>query len=63
MTNYILTLTGELYHSGIKGMKWGVRRFQNPDGTLTSAGKKRCLIIHLCHRFNHDVTARIIKYN
>lgn len=28
-------------HYGIKGMKWGVRRFQNSDGTLTSAGKKR----------------------
>lgn len=31
----------ELYHHGIKGMKWGVRRFQNKDGTLTAAGKKR----------------------
>lgn len=28
-------------HSGIKGMKWGVRRYQNADGTLTNAGKKR----------------------
>lgn len=31
----------ELYHWGIKGMKWGVRRYQNKDGTLTQAGKKR----------------------
>jgi hypothetical protein len=28
----------ELYHHGIKGMKWGVRRYQNPDGSLTSEG-------------------------
>ena len=31
----------ELYHHGILGQKWGVRRYQNKDGTLTDAGKKR----------------------
>lgn len=31
----------ELYHHGIKGQKWGVRRYQNEDGSLTNAGKKR----------------------
>lgn len=31
----------EIVHSGIKGMRWGIRRYQNPDGTLTAAGKKR----------------------
>lgn len=31
----------ELHHHGIKGQKWGVRRFENVDGTLTQAGKER----------------------
>lgn len=30
-----------LCHHGILGQKWGIRRFQNPDGTLTEAGKRR----------------------
>lgn len=31
----------ELYHHGTKGMKWGIRRYQNKDGSLTALGKKR----------------------
>lgn len=31
----------ELYHHGIKGQKWGVRRYQNEDGSFTAKGKKR----------------------
>lgn len=35
------TAEEDLTHAGIKGMKWGIRRYQNKDGSLTPAGKKR----------------------
>lgn len=44
MESTVYTVSGrafELQHHGIKGMRWGVRRFQEKDGSLTQAGKKR----------------------
>ena len=40
-TSALYTCDPYLAHHGIKGQKWGIRRFQNEDGTLTSAGRKR----------------------
>ena len=33
--------TNDIWHYGIKGQKWGIRRYQNSDGTLTAAGKRQ----------------------
>lgn len=40
-SEYFITRSDELKHYGIQGQKWGVRRFENYDGTLTPEGKER----------------------
>ena len=43
MNNCYIVRPDELYHHGVKGQKWGVRNYQNYDGTLTSKGKARLI--------------------
>ena len=53
MGQYYLIQSDELYHYGVLNMRWGHRRYQNKDGTLTSAGKKRLRKVK--KRLNKDV--------
>ena len=39
----------DLFHYGVKGQKWGVRRFQNKDGTLTAEGRAHCKMLQETH--------------
>lgn len=50
----------ELYHHGIKGQRWGIRRYQNPDGSLTPAGVRR---YGTAENFNRSITKKgVIQY-
>ena len=51
MSRYGYIAHSELQHHGIKGMHWGIRRYQNPDGSLTEEGKRKY--------YTHDTAKRI----
>ena len=51
----MVVYSDELCHYGIRGMRWGIRRYQNPDETLTEAGRKR---ISKLHDSNSRLTGR-----
>ena len=59
---YIIRDEEYLEHHGIKGQKWGIRRYQNDDGTLTEAGKKRYLGENGKKNWNEDIMNAYLDY-
>ena len=49
---YAVRYSDSLSHHGIKGMRWGIRRFQNEDGSLTADGRKRYSLGERLHKLN-----------
>ena len=54
-------MSNEFIHSGIKGMKWGVRNYQNKDGSLTKAGRARHAKIEDKFKSNKEKAAELEK--
>lgn len=54
-------MDNELKHYGVMGMKWGVRRYQNKDGSLTSKGKKRFADVSTNQRLKNRQTKQAIN--
>lgn len=59
---YAVDYSNYLQHHGILGMKWGVRRYQNADGSLTSAGRKR-YYLNEYNNFSNSADKYAKKYN
>lgn len=53
----------ELTHHGIMGMKWGVRRYQNKDGTYTKAGKNRRAAERASDLSDEEIASRLKRHN
>ena len=59
MEYYAVSTSNALQHHGVLGQKWGVRRYQNADGTLTLAGKHRAAEIHSYDKKNERLAYKV----